>query len=275
MPMPAAYSPTPGLTPGAPNDQVPLPTGGGTQPEFTSDPTGAGLAPETLGLPDQPTTGESGPSIAVNYYPNGQGGYWAYDQNWNYVGDIPAGAPPPDQTGGGGPTYTYNDPYGTAAPGNINIPYPGEAPTTPTGEVPTAPGAEPEAAPAAPADPGTINVPNLPFPYPTDQSQWNQPTDWTNIGNFFNNLGNWLASNPFPNIAPGGSPVGSHTPDPVASGVPLPGAFGYYGLGGGGPIMGGPSSMMGGRTGQGIYGYSWASGGGAGGSNKVAPTGAT
>lgn len=77
--------------------------------------------------------------------------------------------------------------------------------------------------------------------------------------NFFNTIPNYAG--PLP-------------PGYYAGQVPLPGAFGNYGLGGGGPIMGGPSSMAGGRTGQGIYGAMLGSGGGAGGSNKVAPTGA-
>jgi hypothetical protein len=86
----------------------------------------------------------------------------------------------------------------------------------------------------------------------------------------------WYTANNFPgapsvNPYTGGVQGQGGTLDPGGMGVggPLPGAFGYYGLGGGGPISGGPSSMMGGRTGQGIYGmlaqnYSGATGGGGG-----------
>lgn len=41
-------------------------------------------ATETLGLSDYT------PNVAVNFIPSPGGGYWGYDQNWNWVGSFPA-----------------------------------------------------------------------------------------------------------------------------------------------------------------------------------------
>lgn len=82
-------------------------------------PTGAGgIATEGLGPTEfgEPTPTGTPPGLgppegselanATNFYPDGQGGYWAYDSNWNYVGTV------------GGPTGVTPDVApATAAPG--------------------------------------------------------------------------------------------------------------------------------------------------------------
>jgi hypothetical protein len=35
----------------------------------------------------------------LNYYPDGQGGYWTFDENWNFIGSFP-----------GGQSFMYVDP---------------------------------------------------------------------------------------------------------------------------------------------------------------------
>lgn len=74
VPLPGAYpSPTPGLSPGDANNQFQLPGQGGGVPQYAGDPSGAGLAPENL-----------------NYMPAPDGsGYYAYDQNGQFVGHVP------------------------------------------------------------------------------------------------------------------------------------------------------------------------------------------
>ena len=60
--------------------------------------------PSTVGSPwDEPTGSPPAetfnqPGEITNYYPNGNGGYWGYDANWNFVGDFPgSGGPSQDQ----------------------------------------------------------------------------------------------------------------------------------------------------------------------------------
>jgi hypothetical protein len=65
---------------------------------------------------------------------------------------------------------------------------------------------------------------------PPATTPWGAPTNYPNVLNIFRNL---FTTDPTPNIAPGGSPVGSFTPDPVASGIPLPGATFNLGNAGG------------------------------------------
>ena len=187
-----------------------------------------------------------GPEITTAPFgPPGQGGAGSYPAAPTFT---PSPSPTPQTPSQWGPDtafvpmtdpatpapYQYDDPYGTAAPGNVNIPYPGDMPVQaqPPDTIPTAPGVDP-----GEGEPSSVPG-NLPFPYPGQPNQWTQPTNWQNVGNFFNNIGNWIGnipnlftSDPTPGIAPGGSPVGSFTPDAVASGIPLPGAT----VGGQGP----------------------------------------
>jgi hypothetical protein len=88
--------------------------------------------------------------------------------------------------------------------------------------------------------------------YGTPQSPFSEATNWPGffsgmkdlfggIGNFFGNI---FSSNPYPNIAPSGFPLGSYRPDAVASGLPLPGSFAGLGSGGGGMIGGGAANAV-------------------------------
>jgi hypothetical protein len=113
---------------------------------------------------------------------------------------------------------------------------------TDTGNFPTPPGVPPDV-----ARPTWFQTPfSNGMNFPSATTPWHDPTNWANMGNmirnFFSQFGqptNWanvtnpFTTNPFPNIAPGGSPIGSFTPDPVFRGGALPGTPSQFGGGGG------------------------------------------
>lgn len=99
---------------------------------------------------------------------------------------------------------------------------------------------------AAPPE-GVASQPAIPLgPTPLDQppnspgllDELRQPTNYANLGNVLDSVGNFFTGDPTPGIAPGGSPVGSFTPDPVFQGGGVPGGGSVGNLGGYGGSLG-------------------------------------
>jgi hypothetical protein len=131
----------------------PVVESGGNRP---LDYTGVPQLDQTPVTPSSIFGGDAGNTQATNFVPNPSGGYWGYDDNWNWVGDVSA---PPEA---GRTPVAQQD---LVTPGMLGpdfwsdtgAPYSEPGPIEATGEPPVAPapGETPAAPPAQPTFPIT------------------------------------------------------------------------------------------------------------------------
>jgi hypothetical protein len=184
--------------------------------------------------------GDSGNTQASNFVPNPSGGYWGYDENWNWVGDVAAPTEPAMTTAANENLFTDEGDMSGSGPSNQVA--------TGGGEVPTGEGGGGGTAPPAPGQGYDPNAPGGDYFNAETGGDMNRlqnegafgmggPNVNTNIGglgSYGDAGGGFFASTM--NFNPGGGDLSSTGGQVISSSVGPP-------QGGGGPPMWGPMDL--------------------------------